>query len=97
MATLKQLSKVPERLAGGHRLCAGCGHGISTRMILNAAEDDNVVVGCATGCLEVATTIYPYTAWNCSFIHNAFENAWRNIEWGRSSLQVFEKTGKIKG
>ena len=75
MATLKQLSKVPERLAGGHRLCAGCGHGISTRMILNAAEDDNVVVGCATGCLEVATTIYPYTAWNCSFIHNAFENA----------------------
>jgi pyruvate ferredoxin oxidoreductase beta subunit len=29
----------------------------------------------ATGCLEVATTIYPYTSWRSPFIHNAFENA----------------------
>ncbi len=96
MATLKQLSKVPERLAGGHRLCAGCGHGISTRMILNAAEDDNVVVGCATGCLEVATTIYPYTAWNCSFIHNAFENAGATLSGVEAAYRSLKKQGKLK-
>ena len=44
------------------------------RQVLSAL-DDPVVVANATGCLEVATTIYPYTSWKSSFIHNAFENA----------------------
>ena len=34
-----------------------------------------MVVGAATGCLEVSTTIYPYTSWKGGFIHTAFENA----------------------
>src|SRR5581483_9232244 len=33
------------------------------------------VVVNATGCLEVATTRYPTTAWNVPWIHVAFENA----------------------
>lgn len=96
MATLKELSKVPEKFVGGHRLCAGCGHGISVRMVMNAVEDENVVVGCATGCLEVASTIYPYTAWNCSFIHNAFENAAATISGVEAAYQSLKKQGKIK-
>ena len=72
--TPKELSKRPERLAPGHRLCAGCGASIIVRQMM-AAIDDPVVVSCATGCLEVATTIYPYTAWRVPFIHNAFENS----------------------
>jgi pyruvate ferredoxin oxidoreductase beta subunit len=95
MATLKELSKVEERLVGGHRLCAGCGHGISTRMVLNAAEDKNVVVGCATGCLEVASTIYPYTAWNCSYIHSAFENAAATISGVEAAYRSLKKQGKL--
>lgn len=95
MATLKELSKVPERFVGGHRLCAGCGHGISVRMVLNAAEDANVVVGCATGCLEVASTIYPYTAWNCSFIHNAFENAAATVSGVEAAYRSLKKQGKL--
>lgn len=96
MATLKELSKVPERLVGGHRLCAGCGHGISTRMVLNAIEEnDHVVVGCATGCLEVATTIYPFTAWNCSFIHSAFENAGATISGVEAAYKALKKKGKV--
>lgn len=94
MATLKELSKVEERLVGGHRLCAGCGHGISTRMVLNAADTD-VVVTCATGCLEVATTIYPYTAWNCSFIHNAFENAAATCSGIEAAYRSLKKQGKL--
>lgn len=36
--------------------------------------EDHAIIGCATGCLEVSSFMYPYTAWKDSFIHNAFEN-----------------------
>lgn len=64
-------------------------------MVLNAV-DDPVVVCVATGCLEVATTIYPYTAWNCSFIHNAFENAGATISGVEAAYRALKKKGKIK-
>jgi len=95
LATLKELSQKKEILVGGHRLCAGCGHGIATRMVLNAVEDP-VVVCVATGCLEVATTIYPYTAWRCSFIHNAFENAGATISGVEAAYKALKRKGKIK-
>jgi len=94
MATLKELSKVPERFVGGHRLCAGCGHGIATRMVLNAVDSD-VVVTSATGCLEVASTIYPYTAWKCSFIHNAFENAAATCSGVEAAYRSLKRQGKL--
>ncbi|MGI6486542.1 MAG: pyruvate ferredoxin oxidoreductase [Thermoanaerobacterales bacterium] len=95
MATLKELSRVKERFVGGHRLCAGCGHGISVRMVLNAAGDANVVVCCATGCLEVASTIYPYTAWNCSFIHSAFENAAATLSGVEAAFKSLKRQSKL--
>ena len=72
----KQEMNKPERLAGGHRLCAGCGAGIAVRGVMRALKpEDKAVVCSATGCLEVSTCLYPYTAWNDSFIHSAFENS----------------------
>jgi pyruvate ferredoxin oxidoreductase beta subunit len=44
------------------------------RTILNTIDTPTVVVS-ATGCLEVATTRYPTTAWNVPWMHVAFENA----------------------
>ncbi len=70
---LKALSN-EEPLAPGHRLCAGCGASIAARMALKMARGPTVIVN-ATGCLEVATTIYPYTAWRVPWVHVAFENA----------------------
>ncbi len=58
----------------GHRLCAGCGAGIIIRQIAMAARKPIVWIN-ATGCVEVATTIFPYTSWNVPWAHNAFENA----------------------
>ena len=53
-----------ERFAPGHRLCAGCGAGIAVRGVLRALrEEDRAVVGNATGCLEVSSFLYPYTAY----------------------------------
>ncbi len=94
MANIKELSKIPERLTGGHRLCPACGASIAVRQILMGTKDP-VVVAAATGCLEVGTTIYPYTAWNVPFIHNAFENAAATISGAETAYKALKKQGKI--
>jgi pyruvate ferredoxin oxidoreductase beta subunit len=96
MANIKKLSKLPERLGPGHRLCAGCGASIVARQVLMGAGTSDVVAGSATGCLEVATTIYPYTAWNIPFIHNAFENSAATMSGVETAYRALKKQGKIK-
>ncbi len=90
----KELMKQPERLAPGQRLCAGCGASIVVRQMM-AAIDDPVVIANATGCLEVATTIYPYTAWRVPWIHNAFENAASTISGVEAAYRSLVRQGKI--
>src|SRR3989339_1272608 len=94
MANLKELSKKEELFTGGHRLCAGCGAGIIARQVLLAC-DKPVVVANATGCLEVATTIFPYTAWKVPWIHSAFENAAATISGVETAYKALKKKGKI--
>lgn len=60
--------------APGHSACAGCAFPTIVRTVLGEAGGP-VVVSNATGCLEVTSTLYPYTAWKVPYIHNAFENA----------------------
>ncbi|HOP55253.1 MAG TPA: thiamine pyrophosphate-dependent enzyme [bacterium] len=91
---IKELSGKEDRLTGGHRLCAGCGASIAVRQIL-LAIDKPVVVANATGCLEVATTIYPYTAWKTPWIHSAFENAAATISGVEAAYQSLKRQGKI--
>jgi pyruvate ferredoxin oxidoreductase beta subunit len=95
MASLKELTHRPERLAGGHRLCAGCGASIAVRQVLMGAGDDPLVASCATGCLEVSTTIYPYSSWHTPFIHNAFENSAATIAGVEAAYQGLKRAGKI--
>jgi len=73
---IKGLKELPmdEPLSPGHRLCPGCGASIVVRQVLLAAPKDTIVAE-ATGCLEVSTALYPYSAWNRPWIHSAFENA----------------------
>ena len=95
MANLRELSKKPEILTQGHRLCAGCGHGVVTRQIL-AASEHPVVVGCATGCLEVASTIYPFTAWLSPWIHSAFENAAATVSGVEAAYRALRASGSSR-
>ncbi|MGB4440699.1 MAG: thiamine pyrophosphate-dependent enzyme [Coriobacteriia bacterium] len=95
MANLKELTHREDRLAGGHRLCAGCGASIAVRQVLLGAGEDPVVVGCATGCLEVSTTIYPYSSWKTPFIHNAFENSSATISGVEAAFNGLKRAGKI--
>jgi pyruvate ferredoxin oxidoreductase beta subunit len=94
MANLKEMAKQEERLCGGHRACAGCGIPIIVRQVMHSIKDP-VVVGCATGCLEVTTTIFPFTAWNVPFIHNAFENAAATVSGVEAAYNLLKKKGKI--
>ncbi|MDO8987264.1 MAG: thiamine pyrophosphate-dependent enzyme [Coriobacteriia bacterium] len=95
MASLKDLTHNPDRLAGGHRLCSGCGASIAVRQILLAAGETPLVAGCATGCLEVSTSIYPYSSWRVPFIHNAFENSAATISGVEAAFKGMQRAGKI--
>jgi len=95
MPSLKSLSQKKELLSGGHRLCPGCAASIIVRQVLLAAENP-VVVANATGCLEVGTTIYPYTAWKIPWIHNAFENAASTLSGVEAAYCALKMKGKVK-
>jgi pyruvate ferredoxin oxidoreductase beta subunit len=94
VASLKELSKREDLLSGGHRACAGCAATIIVRQVLLVAGKD-VVVGCATGCLEVVTTIFPYTAWKIPYIHNAFENVASTVSGVEAAYRSLKRQGKI--
>ena len=92
----KELEK-RSRFAPGHRLCAGCGAGVAVNGVLRALEDgDKAVVSNATSCLEVSTFIYPYTAYEDSYIHSAFENAAAMTGGVETAYRVLKKKGKIR-
>jgi len=91
---LKQLSESPVRLTGGHRLCPGCAEPIVVRQVL-MGTDDPVIVANATGCFEVSTTIFPYTAWNIPWMHIAFENAAAAASGLEAMYQSLKAQGKI--
>ncbi|UCH37610.1 MAG: pyruvate ferredoxin oxidoreductase [Candidatus Bathyarchaeota archaeon] len=91
---LKDLSK-NELLSPGHSLCAGCGPGVAIRMALKATRGPTVVSN-ATGCVEVATTIFPYTSWRIPYVHTLFENAAATASGIEAGFKALLKQNKIK-
>lgn len=93
----KEIQGRDERLMPGHRLCAGCGATIAVRNVLKSLHPgDKAVIGNATGCLEVSSFTYPYTAYQDSYIHNAFENAGATLSGVETAYNYLKKTGKLK-
>ncbi|MGD0477487.1 MAG: thiamine pyrophosphate-dependent enzyme [Nitrososphaerales archaeon] len=91
---LKELT-TDEPLAPGHRLCPGCGASLVVRQVLLAAPKDTIVAN-ATGCLEVSTALYPYSAWNRPWIHSAFENAAAVASGVASGFKALAARGEAK-
>lgn len=91
--SLKEFIKRPELLASGHRLCAGCGESTTVRLVLKALRGPTIVTT-ATSCLEVATTIFPYTAWDVSWIHTAFENVAANASGIEAVFRGMKRKGR---
>ncbi len=92
----KELIKEKDRLAPGHRLCAGCTAGTIARLATLVTDPDDVCIFHATGCLEVATTVFPFTAWRVPWFHNAFENVAATASGAEAAYKAMVKKGKLK-
>ncbi|MBE0519542.1 pyruvate ferredoxin oxidoreductase [Candidatus Bathyarchaeota archaeon] len=93
--TAKDIVEKPEILMSGHRACAGCGPATALRLVLKAVRGPTILTH-ATGCMEVVSTIYPYTAWKIPWIHTAFENVAANASGIEAALKVLRRKGRIK-
>ena len=92
---LKEWAQRPERFTGGHRLCAGCGASPVMRTLMRALKpEDHAVVSAATSCVEVSSFLYPYTAWEDSFIHSAFENVAATISGAQATYEAKLRKGE---
>ncbi|MCS7107703.1 MAG: thiamine pyrophosphate-dependent enzyme [Acidilobaceae archaeon] len=92
--TLRDLPR-EELFAPGHGLCAGCTAATIIRHLLKVAGKNTIVVN-ATGCVEVSTTMYPYTSWKVPWLHVAFENASAAASGIEASLKVLARKGLIE-
>jgi pyruvate ferredoxin oxidoreductase beta subunit len=94
---VKDAAKAKQLLTGGHRACAGCACAVALRQATIGASAAGYELVCtfATGCMEVSTTIYPYSAWNCSYLHTAFENSAASCSGIETAYRALKKKGKI--
>ena len=90
------MAQKPSRFTAGHRMCAGCGAPPVARMVLRALKPtDHAVIANATGCMEVSTCLYPYSAWTDSYIHTAFECAGATCSGVEAAYKSLVKQGKL--
>ncbi len=92
--SVKKIAANQELLAGGHRACAGCSAPAVLRQALHVSGPDTIV-GFATSCMEVSTTIFPYTSWRVPYIHCAFENCAATLSGAEAAYRVLKRRGRL--
>ncbi len=93
--TTKDIAEKPDLFLSGHRACAGCAPATVMRLIMKATRGPTIVTQ-ATGCMEVVSSIYPYTSWATPWLHTAFENAAANASGIEAALKIMKKKGTLK-
>lgn len=94
---LKIWEKGKQEFIPGHRTCSGCFIPTIVRTVLGSVpENYEPVVSMATSCLEVTSTIWPHTSWDCSCIHNAFENSASTLAGVERAYVARKNRGEIK-
>ncbi|MBO3841058.1 MAG: pyruvate ferredoxin oxidoreductase [Candidatus Brockarchaeota archaeon] len=93
---VSKISDLPEesKFRPGHRLCAGCGPAITAKLITLAVPEAIIVN--ATGCVEVGTTIYPYSAWKTPWVHVLFQNNAPVASGIAAALEKLSAEGRAK-
>ena len=96
VAYFKSIKDLPreELYAPGHRACQGCMEALAIRIVLKAIGPNCIVVT-ATGCAEVTSTPYPYTAWRVPWYHVAFENAAAVASGIEAALKVLMRKRRL--
>ena len=87
--TAKDIAEKPDLFMPGHRACAGCAPATVLRLVMKAVGGPTIATF-ATGCMEVVSTIYPYTAWKIPYIHTAFENVAANAAGIESAIKILQ-------
>jgi pyruvate ferredoxin oxidoreductase beta subunit len=82
-----------EYFTAGHRACTGCGEALAVRLACKAAGP-NIIISNATGCMEVISSQFPYTAWKVPWIHTLFENTAAVAGGIESALKVMKRKGR---
>lgn len=93
--TAKEIAEKPELFMSGHRACAGCAPATVHRLILKAVRGPTIATH-STGCIEVTSTIYPFTAWKIPWIHTAFENVAANASGIEAAVKILKRKGRLK-
>jgi pyruvate ferredoxin oxidoreductase beta subunit len=91
----KDIAQKPDQFVSGHRACAGCAPATVLRMVMKATRGPTIVTE-ATGCMEVASSIYPYTSWAVPWLHTAFETAAANASGIDAALKAMKRKGQLK-
>ncbi len=89
----KRLVTKEEYFTSGHRACVGCGEALAVRLACKALGR-NVIIVNATGCMEVVSSQFPYTAWSVPWIHTLFENTAAVASGIEAALKVMIRKGK---
>jgi pyruvate ferredoxin oxidoreductase beta subunit len=82
-----------EHFAPGHRACIGCGEALAVRLVCKALGRDVIVV-CATGCIEIISSSIPFTSWCVPWIHTLFENTASVASGVEAGLKVIARKRK---
>jgi len=93
--TAKDIAQKPDQFLSGHRACAGCAPASVLRLVMKATRGPTIVTE-ATGCMEVASSIYPYTSWAVPWLHTAFETAAANAAGIDAALKAMKRKGQLK-
>ncbi|MDI6893894.1 MAG: thiamine pyrophosphate-dependent enzyme [Bacillota bacterium] len=91
---LKELATRGSPLTSGHRLCDGCAAPTIAKQVMLGAGKPVVIVQ-PTGCLEISSVVFPYTAWKTPYYHNAFENAAAVASGVEAALKARKRRGDL--
>lgn len=83
-----------EYISPGTALCAGCG-GLLALRLAHKVLGENVVIVNAAGCFTMLS-VYPYTAFDSSWIYTAMACAPAGAQGIRDALDILIKKGKLK-
>ena len=93
--TIRDIALKPDLFLPGHKACAGCAPATVLRLVMKATRGPTIVTE-ATGCMEVVSSIYPYSSWGTPWLHTAFETAAANASGIEAAIKVMKRKGKLK-